>query len=107
MIEEAEHIILLAKEYNVKGQVGHVERFNPAFKAVKDKIKNPMFIETHRLAEFNPRGTDVPVVLDLMIHDIDAILSVVKSKVKDIHATGTSVISDSPDIAKDRKRTRL
>lgn len=101
-IEEAEHIIRLAKEYNVKGQVGHVERFNPAFKAVKDKIKNPMFIETHRLAEFNPRGTDVPVVLDLMIHDIDAILSVVKSKVKDIHATGTSVISDSPDIANAR-----
>ena len=101
-IEEAEHIIRLAKEYNVKGQVGHVERFNPAFKAVKDKINNPMFIETHRLAEFNPRGTDVPVVLDLMIHDIDAILSVVQSKVKDIHATGTAVISDSPDIANAR-----
>lgn len=101
-IEEAEHIIRLAKEYNVKGQVGHVERFNPAFKAVKNKINNPMFIETHRLAEFNPRGTDVPVVLDLMIHDIDAILSVVQSKVKDIHATGTAVISDSPDIANAR-----
>ncbi|KAA5535279.1 Gfo/Idh/MocA family protein [Paenimyroides baculatum] len=101
-IEEAEHIIELAKEYSVKGQVGHVERFNPAFKAVKDKIHNPMFIETHRLAEFNPRGTDVPVVLDLMIHDIDAILSVVKSPVKNIHATGTAVISDSPDIANAR-----
>ncbi|WP_177766061.1 Gfo/Idh/MocA family protein [Flavobacterium sp. I3-2] len=101
-VEEAEHIIALAKEYNVKGQVGHVERFNPAFKAVKDKIHNPMFIETHRLAEFNPRGTDVPVVLDLMIHDIDAILSVVKSKVTFVHATGTSVISDSPDIANAR-----
>jgi len=101
-VEEAEHIIALAKEYNVKGQVGHVERFNPAFKAVKDKIHNPMFIETHRLAEFNPRGTDVPVVLDLMIHDIDAILSVVKSPVKNIHATGTAVISDSPDIANAR-----
>ena len=101
-VEEAEHIITLAKEYNVKGQVGHVERFNPAFKAVKDKIHNPMFIETHRLAEFNPRGTDVPVVLDLMIHDIDAILSVVKSPVKNIHATGTAVISDSPDIANAR-----
>ena len=101
-VEEAEHIIELAKEYNVKGQVGHVERFNPAFKAVKDKIHNPMFIETHRLAEFNPRGTDVPVVLDLMIHDIDAILSVVKSPVKNIHATGTAVISDSPDIANAR-----
>lgn len=101
-VEEAEHIIALAKEFNVKGQVGHVERFNPAFKAVKDKINNPMFIETHRLAEFNPRGTDVPVVLDLMIHDIDAILSVVPSKVKEIHATGTAVISDSPDIANAR-----
>lgn len=101
-VEEAEHIIALAKEFNVKGQVGHVERFNPAFKAVKDKIHNPMFIETHRLAEFNPRGTDVPVVLDLMIHDIDAILSVVKSPVKNIHATGTAVISDSPDIANAR-----
>ena len=101
-VEEAEHIISLANQYEVKGQVGHVERFNPAFKAVKDKIHNPMFIETHRLAEFNPRGTDVPVVLDLMIHDIDAILSVVKSPVKEIHATGTSVISDSPDIANAR-----
>lgn len=101
-VAEAEEIIRLAKEYNVKGQVGHVERFNPAFKAVKDQINNPMFIETHRLAEFNPRGTDVPVVLDLMIHDIDAILSVVGSKVKDIHASGVSVISDSPDIANAR-----
>lgn len=101
-VEEAEEIIDLAKRYNIKGQVGHVERFNPAFKAVKDKIHNPMFIETHRLAEFNPRGTDVPVVLDLMIHDIDAILSVVKSKVKKIHASGVAVISDSPDIANAR-----
>lgn len=101
-VEEAEHIIELAKKYNVQGQVGHVERFNPAFMAVKSKIQNPMFIETHRLAEFNPRGTDVPVVLDLMIHDIDAILSVVDSPVKEIHATGTAVISDSPDIANAR-----
>lgn len=101
-VEEAEEIIELAKKYNVQGQVGHVERFNPAFKAVKDKIQNPMFIETHRLAEFNPRGTDVPVVLDLMIHDIDAILSVVNSKVKEIHASGVAVISDSPDIANAR-----
>ena len=101
-VEEAEEIIALAKKYNVKGQVGHVERFNPAFTAVKDKIKNPMFIETHRLAEFNPRGTDVPVVLDLMIHDIDAILSVVKSKVKSINASSVAVISDSPDITNAR-----
>ena len=98
-VEEADEIIALANEYNVKGQVGHVERFNPAFIATKNMIENPMFIETHRLAEFNPRGTDVPVVLDLMIHDIDAILSVVKSKVKNINASGVSVISDTPDIA--------
>ncbi len=101
-VEEAEQIIALANEYKVKGQVGHVERFNPAFKAVKDMIQNPMFIETHRLAEFNPRGTDVPVVLDLMIHDIDAILSVVHSPVKHINASGVSVISDTPDIANAR-----
>jgi len=101
-VEEAEEIIALAKKYNVKGQVGHVERFNPAFTAVKEKINNPMFIETHRLAEFNPRGTDVPVVLDLMIHDIDAILSVVKSKVKSINASSVAVISDSPDITNAR-----
>lgn len=101
-VEEAEEIIALAKEFNVKGQVGHVERFNPAFIAVKNQIDNPMFIETHRLAEFNPRGTDVPVVLDLMIHDIDAILSVVKSKVKAVHASGVSVLSQSPDIANAR-----
>ncbi|MFL9829389.1 Gfo/Idh/MocA family protein [Flavobacterium sp. ARAG 55.4] len=101
-IEEAEEIIALANEYNVKGQVGHVERFNPAFIATKSMVENPMFIETHRLAEFNPRGTDVPVVLDLMIHDIDVILSVVKSKVKNISASGVSVISDTPDIANAR-----
>lgn len=101
-LQEAETLLSLEKKYNVKGQVGHVERFNPAFTAVSDKIKNPMFIETHRLAEFNPRGTDVPVVLDLMIHDIDAILSVVDSDVKKINASGVSVISKSPDIANAR-----
>ncbi|GGD37457.1 Gfo/Idh/MocA family protein [Muriicola marianensis] len=101
-LEEAETLISMEKQYGVKGQVGHVERFNPAFTAVKEIINNPMFIETHRLAEFNPRGTDVPVVLDLMIHDIDAILSVVPSEVKDIHASGVSVISNSPDIANAR-----
>ncbi|MDX9704874.1 MAG: Gfo/Idh/MocA family oxidoreductase [Weeksellaceae bacterium] len=101
-VEEAEEIIKLAKEYGVKGQIGHVERFNPAFIAVKDKIKNPMFIEAHRLAEFNPRGTDVSVVLDLMIHDLDVILSVVESKVEEVHSSGVSVISESPDIANAR-----
>ncbi len=101
-VEEAEDIRNLLAEHNIRGQVGHVERFNPAFLAVKHQIKNPMFIETHRLAEFNPRGTDVPVVLDLMIHDIDIILSVVKSKVKNVSASGVSVISNSPDIANAR-----
>jgi predicted dehydrogenase len=99
---EAEKLRDLVKINNVKGQVGHVERFNPAFTAVNEKIENPMFIECHRLAEFNPRGTDVPVVLDLMIHDIDIILSVVKSKVKNINASGVSVISETPDIANAR-----
>jgi len=99
---EAEAIKTLASQFHVQGQVGHVERFNPAFTAVKDKIDTPMFIETHRLAEFNPRGTDVPVVLDLMIHDIDIILSVVNSKVKNVHASGISVISETPDIANAR-----
>lgn len=100
--QEAEELIALAKNKNVKGQVGHVERFNPAFRAVANKIERPMFIEAHRLAEFNPRGTDVPVVLDLMIHDIDVILSVVKSEVKNINASGVSVISETPDIANAR-----
>ncbi|QKX07440.1 Gfo/Idh/MocA family oxidoreductase [Aquimarina sp. TRL1] len=101
-VQEAEALIELANTYNVKGQVGHVERFNPAYTSVAKKIDNPMFIEAHRLAEFNPRGTDVPVVLDLMIHDIDAILSVVNSEVKNISASGVSVISETPDIANAR-----
>lgn len=101
-VAEAEELIALADKHQVKGQVGHVERFNPAFTSVNTKIKNPMFIETHRLAEFNPRGTDVPVVLDLMIHDIDAILSVVDAEVKKVSANGVSVISETPDIANAR-----
>ncbi|HIE46154.1 MAG TPA: Gfo/Idh/MocA family oxidoreductase [Flavobacteriaceae bacterium] len=101
-VQEAEILKVLAGKFHVKGQVGHVERFNPAFTAVKGLINSPMFIETHRLAEFNPRGTDVPVVLDLMIHDIDIILSVVNSPVKNVHASGISVISETPDIANAR-----
>lgn len=101
-VQEAEEIRDLINENGVSGQVGHVERFNPAFTAVKSKIESPMFIESHRLAEFNPRGTDVPVVLDLMIHDIDIILSVVNSKIKNVHASGVSVISETPDIANAR-----
>lgn len=101
-VEEAEDIRRLLAEHKLRGQVGHVERFNPAFLAVKEDINTPMFIETHRLAEFNPRGTDVPVVLDLMIHDIDIVLSLVKSKVKHVSASGVAVISDTPDIANAR-----
>ena len=101
-VVEAEKIRDLAKQHKVRGQVGQVERFNPAFMAIRDKISNPMFIETHRLAEFNPRGTDVSVVLDLMIHDIDVILSVVKSPVKTVSASGVSVLSETPDIANAR-----
>lgn len=101
-VQEAENIRLLLSENNLRGQVGHVERFNPAFKVIKSHINSPMFIEAHRLAEFNPRGTDVPVVLDLMIHDIDIILSVVKSEVSTVSASGVSVISDTPDIANAR-----
>jgi len=101
-VDEAVKIREMAKEHGVRGQVGHVERFNPAFTAVSHLIEKPMFIEAHRLAEFNPRGTDVPVVLDLMIHDIDAILSVVKSPVAKVMASGVAVISDTPDIANAR-----
>lgn len=98
-MEEARELVKLAKEANIKFQVGHVERFNPAFLALKDIKLEPMFIEVHRLAQFNPRGTDVSVILDLMIHDIDIILSLVKSNVKSISANGVSVMSDTPDIA--------
>jgi len=101
-LEEAEQLIKLVGEAEVKVQVGHVERFNPAFIATKDNIENPMFIETHRLAMFNPRGTDVPVVLDLMIHDLDIVLSVVKSNIKKVSAGGVAVVSDTPDIANAR-----
>lgn len=101
-VEEARSLIGLAREANVKVQVGHVERFNPAFQAAIPFFTKPMFIETHRLAQFNPRGTDVPVVLDLMIHDLDIILSVVKSGVKRISASGVAVVSDTPDITNAR-----
>ena len=89
----------MVREANVKLQVGHVERFNPAYLAVKDLNLNPMFIEVHRLAQFNPRGTEVSVILDLMIHDIDIILSLVKSDVKSIAASGVAVMTETPDIA--------
>jgi predicted dehydrogenase len=98
-MDEARELVKLAKESNLKFQVGHVERFNPAFLALKDYTLKPMFIEVHRLAEFNPRGTDVSVVLDLMIHDIDIILHLVNSNVSYISANGVAVMSDTPDIA--------
>lgn len=101
-VEEAKSLMNLALEAGVKVQVGHVERFNPAFTSALHYFNRPMFIETHRLAQFNPRGTDVPVVLDLMIHDLDIILSVVKSGIKRISASGVAVVSDTPDITNAR-----
>jgi predicted dehydrogenase len=100
--EEARKLINIAAEAKVKVQVGHVERFNPAFIAAEPHIEQPMFIEAHRLSNFNPRGTDVPVVLDLMIHDIDVILSCVKANIRKISASGVAVVSDTPDIANAR-----
>jgi predicted dehydrogenase len=96
---EAKELVKLVKESNIKLQVGHVERFNPAYLALQGASLNPMFIEVHRLAQFNPRGTEVSVILDLMIHDIDIILSIVKSEVKNISASGVAVMTDTPDIA--------
>ncbi len=98
-MDEANELVKLAREANIKFQVGHVERFNPAFLAIKDMQLNPMFIEVHRLSQFNPRGTEVSVILDLMIHDIDIILSIVKSDVKNVYANGVAVMTDTPDIA--------
>lgn len=98
-IPEARDLVNMVREANVKMQVGHVERFNPAYLALKDMNLNPMFIEVHRLAQFNPRGTEVSVILDLMIHDLDIILSLVKSDVKNISANGVAVMTDTPDIA--------
>lgn len=101
-VAEGKLLMQLATEANVKVQVGHVERFNPAFLAAKDMLDNPMFIETHRLAQFNPRGTDVSVILDLMIHDIDVVLSLVKANIRRISASGVAVVSETPDIANAR-----
>lgn len=101
-LDEARQLIKIAGEANVKVQVGHVERFNPAFLEAESYFNKPMFIETHRLAQFNPRGTDVPVILDLMIHDIDIVLSMVKSNIRKISASGVPVVSDTPDIANAR-----
>ena len=101
-LEEARELVKLAQESGIKCQVGHVERFNPAFVAVKDLGLQPLFIEVHRLAQFNPRGTEVSVILDLMIHDIDIILSLVKSDVRSISASGVAVLTETPDNANAR-----
>lgn len=98
-IQEGRDIVNIVREANVKMQVGHVERFNPAFLAIKEMNLNPMFIEVHRLAQFKPRGTEVSVILDLMIHDIDIILNLVRSDVKHISASGVAVMTETPDIA--------
>ncbi len=101
-LEEGLELVNLVKEANVKCQIGHVERYNPAFLALGEQTMQPMFIEAHRLAQFNPRGTDVSVILDLMIHDIDIVLCMVKSPVKRISASGVSVLSETADIANAR-----
>lgn len=98
-MQQAKDLVALVKEADIKFQVGHVERFNPAYLAIQQHKLNPMFIEVHRLAQFNPRGTEVSVILDLMIHDLDIILSMVKSGVKTISASGVAVLTDTPDIA--------
>jgi predicted dehydrogenase len=98
-LDEAKTLVELAREAKVKVQVGHVERFNPAFLAAQEFSLQPMFIEVHRLAQYNPRGTEVSVILDLMIHDLDIVLSLVKSPIKSIHASGVAVMTDTPDIA--------
>lgn len=101
-LDEGKELVSLIEEANVKGMVGHVERFNPALLSLGASKLEPLFFETHRLANFNPRGTDVSVVLDLMIHDIDIVLSLVRSGVKRISANGVSIVSDTPDIANAR-----
>ena len=98
-MQEAKDIVSMVQEAGIKMQVGHVERFNPAFMAIQQLNINPVFIEVHRLAQFNPRGTEVSVILDLMIHDLDIILSIVNSSVKNISASGVAVLTDTPDIA--------
>jgi predicted dehydrogenase len=101
-IEQAEELVKIAEDKKLKLQVGHIERFNPALISLEKYISEPMFMQTDRLSQFNPRGTDVAVVLDLMIHDIDIILSLVKAEVKNIEASGVAVVSDTIDIANAR-----
>lgn len=98
-LEEAKMLVELVQKYNIKAQIGYVERFNPAFLSIQKIPLNPLFIEAHRLAMFNPRGTDVSVVLDLMVHDLDLVLKIVQSSLQSIHASGVAVVSGTPDIA--------
>lgn len=98
-IEEADELIRVAEAKDLVLQVGHLERFNPAIIGLQDIVRNPMFIESHRLSLFKDRSTDVSVVLDLMIHDIDIILNLVQVEIKSIHAAGVPVICDHVDIA--------
>jgi predicted dehydrogenase len=98
-LEQADELIKIAESRGRIMQIGHLERFNPAVIALKDIVHNPMFIEAHRLGIFKERSTDVSVVLDLMIHDIDIIMNIVKSKIKSIHAAGAPVICEHADIA--------
>lgn len=99
---EAKHLCELAKEKGVKIQVGHVERFNPAMAALGDYNVKPLFIEAHRLSQFKPRAIDVSVVHDLMIHDIDIVINLVKSPIKKIDANGVAVLTENPDICNAR-----
>lgn len=101
-IEQAQEIVNFVSANKVAAQVGHIERYNPAIRALENYNLTPMFIESHRLSPFDPRGTDVAVILDLMIHDIDIILSIVKSKIKDVYANGVAIVSDEVDIANAR-----
>ena len=101
-VEEGKKLVELVREAGIKFQVGHIERFNPAFLSLKNQELHPMYIESHRLAYFDAKTTDVSVVLDLMIHDIDIVLNVVKANIKTISASGVSVLSDQIDIANAR-----
>jgi predicted dehydrogenase len=101
-LDQAEELVVLSREHQVKVQVGHVERYNPAIRSLRNIEFKPKFIEGHRLALFNPRGTDVSVVLDLMIHDLDIVLSMIKEDVVDVRANGVCIVSKTPDICNAR-----
>jgi len=101
-VEQGRELVTTARERGLKLQVGHVERYNRAFRSLGNRILSPRFIESHRLSQFNPRGTDVAVILDLMIHDLDLVLHLVNAPLQDIHASGVAIVSDTIDIANAR-----